>query len=211
MRLIRRLMGGMLFLGMATILASCITINPGAFPRLTPTPAAGADSPDAFVAEMIAAIVTRNDAALQAMMGSPFVWAVWQGSGEETTPDAAIARMQGELMQDAMSLTFVAPPVIDQWMRGIDPLTIWPEGVQPVAVVGVGGLGQSGQDEAILVVAQYADGTYYWYGLLVAPGGFANQSGNPPTVIVVTPAGPQMNVLPTDVRQVLVLGYGGNL
>ena len=35
MRLMRRLMGGMLFLGLATILASCITINPGAFPRLT--------------------------------------------------------------------------------------------------------------------------------------------------------------------------------
>ena len=158
---------------------------------------------------MIAAIVTRNDAALQAMMGSPFVWAVWQGSGEEMAPDDAIVRMQNELVQNAMSLTFVAPPVIDEWMRGVDPLTIWPEGVQPVAVVGVGGLGQSGQDEAILVVAQYPDGTYYWYGLLVAPGGFANQSGDPPTVIVVTPAA-AANERAADRRaQVLVLGSVG--
>ncbi|MFN8470273.1 MAG: hypothetical protein U0X20_32260, partial [Caldilineaceae bacterium] len=212
MRLMRRFIGSMLLLGLATVLASCITINPGAIPQLPSTPSAGADTPDAFVADMIAAIVTRNDAALQAMMGSPFVWASWQGTAEELTPADAIVRMQNELVQNAMSLTFVAPPVIDDWMRGVDPLTIWSEGVEPVAVVGVGGLGENGQDEAILVVAQYPNGSYYWYGLLAAPGGFANQSGDPPTVIVVGPAAPatpQMNILPTDVQQVLVLGAVG--
>ena len=44
-------------------------------------------------------------------------------------PADAIVRMQYELVQNAMSLTFVAPPVIDEWMRGVDPLAIWPEGV----------------------------------------------------------------------------------
>ena len=79
--------------------------------------------------------------------------------------------------------------------------------------MGVGGLGQDGLDEAILVIAQYPDGTYYWYALLAAPDGFASQSGDPPTIIVVSPATPpatpQMNVLPTDVQQVLVLGSVG--
>ena len=213
MQLMRRLMGGMLLLSLATILASCITINPGAIPRLPSTPSPGADNPDAFVADMIAAIVTRNDAALQAMMGSPFAWASWQGTAEEMAPADAIVRMQNELVQNAMSLTFVAPPVINDWMRGVDPLSIWPEGVEPAAVIGVGGLGQEGLDEAILVIAQYPDGTYYWYGLLAAPGGFASQSGDPPTAIVVapvTPPGtPQMNILPTNVQQVLVLGAVG--
>ena len=60
-------------------------------------------------------------------------------------------------------------------MRGIDPLTIWSPDVQPVAVVGVGGWGESGQGEAILIVAHTPDGTYYWYGLLAAPDGFADQ------------------------------------
>ena len=209
MRLMWRFMGSILLFGLATILASCITISPGAIPHLPSTPPAAADTPDAFVADMIAAIVTRNSAALQAMMGSPFVWASWQGTAEEMAPADAIVRMQNELVQNAMSLTFVAPPVIDEWMRGVDPLTIWPEGVEPAAVIGVGGLGEGGQDEAILIVAQYPDGSYYWYGLLVAPGGFASQSGDPPTAIVVAPATPQMNVLPTDVQQVLVLGTVG--
>jgi hypothetical protein len=199
----------MLLLGMAAFLASCITIIPGAFPRLTPTPAPGAQTPDAFVADLIAALVTRNAPTLQSMMGSPFVWASWQGAGEELSPDAALARMQEELVQDAMALTFVAPPTIDEWMRGTDPMAIWPAGVQPVAVVGVSGLGAGGQDQAILVVAQYSDGTYYWYGLLAAPGGFANQAGDPPPTIVVRPVPPQVNVLPTDVAQVLVLGAVG--
>ena len=190
MKLMRRLMGGLLLLSLATILASCITINPGAIPRLPSTPPPGADNPDAFVAELIAAIVTRNDAALQAMMGSPFAWASWQGTAEEMAPADAILRMQNELVQNAMSLTFVAPPVINDWMRGVDPLSIWPAGVEPAAVIGVGGLGQDGLDEAILVIAQYPDGTYYWYGLLAAPGGFASLSGDPPTAIVVSPATP---------------------
>jgi hypothetical protein len=211
MRLIRRLTVSMLFLSLAAILSSCITINPGAFPRMTPTPSVGVDSPDAFVAGMIAAIVTRDEAALQAMMGSPFIWATWQGSGEEMAPDGAIARMQSELLQNAMSLTFVAPPVIDEWMRGIDPLDIWPADVQPVSVIGVAGLGESGQDEAILVVAQDEVGMYFWYGLLTAEGGFANQIGEPPAAIaiVVGLEQPQLNWLPTDVRQVLVLGSVG--
>jgi hypothetical protein len=145
------------------------------------------------------------------MMGSPFIWATWQGSGEEMAPDGAIARMQSELLQNAMSLTFVAPPVIDEWMRGIDPLDIWPADVQPVSVIGVAGLGESGQDEAILVVAQDEVGMYFWYGLLTAEGGFANQIGEPPAAIaiVVGLEQPQLNWLPTDVRQVLVLGSVG--
>ena len=77
-------------------------------PWYVPTPdsnaARGADSPDAFVADMIAAIVTRNDAALQGMMSSPFIWASWEGAGEAMAPSDAISRVQNELVQDAMSL-----------------------------------------------------------------------------------------------------------
>jgi hypothetical protein len=200
-------MGGTLLLLMSGLLASCITIQPGGFPR--PMPAPGADTPDAFMAELIAAMVTRNQGALEAMMGSPFVWATWQGTGEALAPADAMSRLQGELVGDAMSLTFVAPPVIDEWMRGVDPLTIWPPEVQPVAVVGVSGLGMAGEDEALLIVAQHEDGTYTWYGLLAAPGGFAQQDGPPPAAIVVTPGRPLVNVLPTDVRTVLVLGSVG--
>jgi hypothetical protein len=201
------MMGGLLLLLTTGFLASCITIQPGVFPRPTPTP--GAATPDAFVADMIAAMVTRNEGALQAMMGSPFVWATWPGAGEMMAPADAMARLQGELVGDAMSLTFVAPPVIDEWMRGVDPLTIWPADVQPVAVVGVSGLGSAGADQALLIVAQHSDGTYYWYSLLAAQGGFAQQNGPPPTNIVVAPNQPIVNVLPTDVRTVLVLGAVG--
>jgi hypothetical protein len=109
MRLMPRFMGSMLLLGLATLLTSCITITPDVLPRLPSTPSAGVETPDAFAADMIAAIVTRNNAALQAMMGSPFVWASWQGTAEEMAPADTIVRMRNELVQNAMSLTFVAP------------------------------------------------------------------------------------------------------
>jgi hypothetical protein len=175
------------------------------------------ESLDAFVADLVAALVTRNEAALQAMMGTPFVWATWEGTGVELAPEAAAAQLQSEYTQNAMALTFVAPPVIHQWMRGVDPLTIWPADVQPVAVIGIGTLGAEGRDEAILIVAQYPDGEYYWYSLLLAPGGFAAQAGNPPELIVVVSASPTVEptplppatILPTNVRQVLTLGSVG--
>ena len=44
------------------------------------------------------------------------------------------------LTAPAQRLTFVAPLVVDEWMRGADPLAIWPADTLPVAVLGVGGL-----------------------------------------------------------------------
>ncbi len=213
MHTIRRIAGSLLLLSLALVLTSCITINPSAMAHLRVTPsvpsAAPAGDPAVFTANLIAALVSRNDAALQAAMGSPFIWADWQGSGQMLAPVDAAARVQGELIQDAMALTFVAPPVIDEWMRGTDPLTIWPPDVLPAAVVGVSGLGAAGQDQAILIIAQAPDGGFYWYGLLLAPGGFANQPGNPPAAIVLASVQPPLAMLPTDVRQVLTLGVVG--
>jgi hypothetical protein len=224
MRSIGRLMSRVLLLTVAVVLAGCVQVLPAVIPPLAPIMSMPADAssdteetPDAFVADLVAALVTRNEAALEAMMGSPFIWANWEGTGDELAPDAAVAQLQSELTQNAMALTFVAPPVIDQWMRGVDPLAIWPADVQPVAVLGVGTLGAEGSDEAILIVAQYPDGSYYWYSLLLAPRGFAEQAGNPPELIVVGPVPPVMQptslppatILPTNVRQVLTLGSVG--
>jgi hypothetical protein len=203
----------LLLIGLACFLTGVLLLSPAGLAARTPAfasaPVDEGITPDAFTASLIGALVSRNDAALQAMMGSPFVWADWQGTGEEMTPPDALARLQSELLAASRSLTFVAPIVIDEWMRGSDPLTIWPPEAQPVTVLGVGGLGAAGEDEAILVVAQNADGAFYWYGLLLAAGGFADQSGDPPAAITVLPAQTAATVLPSAVQQVLVLGPVG--
>jgi len=213
---IRRGLRGLLLTCLAALLASACIWGLGGQAAVTPALASSpADegvspvTPDAFTASLVGALVSRNDAALESMMGSPFVWAAWSGQGEEMAPPDAVARLESELLADAQRLTFVAPVVVDEWMRGTDPLAIWPPEVTPVSVLGIAGLGESGEDEAILVIAEDMDGAFYWYGLLAAPGGFADQPDGPPTAITILPPQTGATILPSDVQQVLVLGAVG--
>ncbi len=210
---IRRSLRGLLLTCLAALLASAFILGSGGLAAVTPalasSPADEGITPDAFTAALVGALVSRNDAALESMMGSPFVWAAWTGEAEEIAPPDAVARFEGELLANAQRLTFVSPIVVDEWMRGTDPLAIWPPEVQPVSALGVGGLGESGEDEAILVIAQDVDGAFYWYGLLAAPGGFADQPDGPPTAITILPPQTGATILPSDVEQVLVLGAVG--
>lgn len=213
MRHVRRAPRSLLLLCLACLLAGAFLLSPAGLARLTPAlasaPADEGVSPDAFTASLIGALVSRNDAALLEMMGDPFVWASWSGEGEELAPPDALQRLHDELLSESLGLTFVAPIVIDEWMRGADPLALWPPEVQPVTVIGVGGLGVTGEGQAILVVAQDADGAFYWYSLLAAPGGFAAEAGDPPLAIVLPSLPVDANILPSNVQQVLVLGPVG--
>jgi hypothetical protein len=65
MQLIRRLTGGLALLCLAALLASCIAIYPGAFPQLTPTPAARANSANTFDSDLADAVSGRSNNVLQ--------------------------------------------------------------------------------------------------------------------------------------------------
>lgn len=185
-------------------LAGCITINPGFRFASTPTP----PSPQEFVSALIAALVSRDAASLQAMMGDPFVLARWQGEVQMLPPEAALDAVLQQLLDPTETIAFVTNDVINGWLGSVDPLTLWPPEVKGVDAVGVSVGRAGGVDEAILIVAEGPDGAPYWYALLVAPGGFASQPGVA-TPILVTPALPSSGILPTDITKVLVLGTVG--
>ncbi|HAJ35431.1 MAG TPA: hypothetical protein DCL15_07035, partial [Chloroflexi bacterium] len=195
---------GLAMLLLALSLAGCITINPGFRPASTPTPR----SPQAFVSTLIAALVSRDAASLQAMMGDPFVLAQWQGEVQLLAPEAALDVVMQQLLDPTATIAFVTNDVINGWLGGVDPLTLWPSAVKVVDALGVSIGHASGVDEAILIIAEQSDGTPYWYALLVAPGGFASQPGVA-APILVTPAPPASSILPTDITRVLVLGTVG--
>ncbi|MBP8294381.1 MAG: hypothetical protein KAX65_16505, partial [Caldilineaceae bacterium] len=161
-----------------------------------------------FKASLIANLVSRNYAELQTQMGSPFVIAYWQGSGQEVMPADAIAALQSSLLEPATQITFVAETVVAEWLGGADPLALWPETVNPVGVIGISGLGAEGKSQAVLVIAEYPDGSFYWYAALVAADGFDGTTATPPDIVVIAP-GDQQFILPTDVTSVLVLGNIG--
>ena len=193
----------------ASLLAGCITINPSGLTQSVLTPAAPSATSATFTADLIAALVNRDFAQLQSMMGSPFVLALWQSDGQAITPETGIQRLQDVFVAGA-SLTFVAPVVVDQWLSGVDPLALWPVEANPVSALGISGLGVDGNAQAILMIAEYPDGGFYWYSLLLAPSGFATAGGSPPTaIVIVNPGQTQPDMLPTDVQRVLVLGVVG--
>ena len=196
-----------------SLLASCITINPAGLAQAVLPPAPSVSAED-FSADLMAALVDRDYAHLQSLMGSPFVLALWQGEGQAIPPESATQQLRGLLVSD--TLTFVAPEVVDQWMSGVDPLTLWPPDVKPVSVIGISGLGTDGQGQAILVIGEYPDGAYYWYAMFLAPSGFSTKGGTPPTAIIIVNPGQATatatvppTMLPTNVQRVLVLGIVG--
>lgn len=56
---------------------------------------------------------------------------------------------------------------------GMDPVSVLGLDVDQVSAYFVSGWGFNGEDEAILYIAHQPDGSLYWYGILVGPGGFA--------------------------------------
>ena len=163
---------------------------------------------DEFRASLIANLVSRNYAGLQAQMGSPFVFAAWQGTAQEMTPADAMAALQSSLFDESAQMTFVADEVIAAWLGGADPLALWPETVNPVDAIGIAGLGAGGAAAAVLVIAEYPEGGYYWYAALVAEEGFDGSPAIPPDIADIPPGDGQL-LLPSDVTSVLVLGNIG--
>ena len=195
------LLGGLVFVA---ILAGCITFNPG-YRLPTPVP----QTPATFTADLIAALVNRDVAVLRGMMSDPFIVAIWQGEASEQPESAAIDQLESDLIGPASSITFVSNEVVRSWLGGMDPLTLWPEEMTAVSSVGMSGLGAESRGEAILIVAQGADGAYSWQAALIADDGFAAAGGAPAQPIVIVPGQPPLTFLPSDVTQVLVLGTIG--
>lgn len=205
MSLLNRLWGSMVALGLAFGLAGCITINPGFRPATTPTP----PPPQAFVGSLIAALVSRDGAILQTMMGNPFVLAQWQGDVQTLPPEVALDVVMSQLLDPTQTIAFVTNDVINGWLGGVDPLTLWPPDVKVVDAVGVSVGHTDGVDEAILLIAEDTAGAPYWYALLLAPGGFASQPGVATPIIAPSAPLPPQGMLPTDITKVLVLGSVG--
>ena len=174
----------LLILIATAVLGGCVTapvnLQPAPPPNITD-----------FKASLVANLVSRNYDELQTQMGSPFVIAYWQGSGQEMTPADAMAALQSSLLEPATQLTFVTAEVVTEWLGGVDPLTLWPETVNPVDAFGISGLGAEGKGQAILVIAEYPDGSFYWYAVLVAVDGFDGTTAKPPDIVVIAPGDPQ--------------------
>ena len=179
--------------------ASPATQTPTATPTATlPT------SPTEFVQTVVNILNARNFDAVRSSMDQSFMFAYWQSQGTSYPADLAIESLR------TGSLSATTPLVSD----ASKDLTILLQGFNPYAVMGldpaksqalfVAGWGRDGADEAILYVTRRADSSLYWYGVLIAPGGFARFTLNTPTPTPAALQGPYavIGVTLTDVLNI---------
>jgi len=139
--------------------------------------AAKAVSINDFAEQLGTALVQHDYTHLQSAMGRDFVLADWGSAGRTVPPAVAIIQLRNHYLSAGSA---AALPTKVDWTKlldGQDPLTLWAPQAQAAKAIYVTGLGADQQAEALLIVAQQADGTPYWYSMLVAPDGFLADVG----------------------------------
>jgi len=106
-------------------------------------------------------------------MTNPFTIGYWQSEGRKGSP----AEITGELDQyrlpaDTSGLTFTVDRGQFPDLYGMPPENMFGPDLNVVLVIFSQGWGQDGQDESILLIAENANGEYYWYGMIYAGQGF---------------------------------------
>lgn len=168
-----------LFLALA-LLAGCVApgleVAPQPPPAATPAPAdESADDLTAdFSRQLQDAVAAADFSAMRGLMDdSLFVIAFWPSNSLPPMPaDDAIGQL-GSLHMTGGPISFPEPDApLSEMLNGQDPLHIFQSDVQVVDVLFSRGWGAQAQSEAMLFVARRADGSYWWYSIIIAPFGF---------------------------------------
>ncbi|MEZ4867462.1 MAG: hypothetical protein R3C14_39415 [Caldilineaceae bacterium] len=130
----------------------------------------------AFVARLQQALTQQDFAQLQSMMSDPFVMGGWRAEGRELPAAVAIVQLRNRYFSEGRSLTFSADQDLSALLDGVDPLALVEPSVHAVQALYITGLGQSQQDEALLLIAQAPGQAPTWSAILVAAGGFQAQT-----------------------------------
>jgi hypothetical protein len=148
----------------------------------------------------------RNFDLAKGKMDQSFAFAYWESQGISNTPDQAIESLRTRHL-GATPLTSDPAKDLTGLLGGLSAYAIM--GLDPAKsqALYVSGWGQDGKQEAILYTTRRADGSLYWYGVLIAPYGFVYPTSTPtatPTSAPVVLTGPYavIGVAPGDVLNI---------
>ena len=131
-----------------------------------------AEGPPDTVGLLSDAFATADYEALSGLMGESLTIGYWLSEGQVLTPDQAIEQLQLNLLPDPSGASFIRDRALFPDLGNFDPATAFGPDVQVVDLVYSRGWGAEGLDEAILTIAQNADGTQYWQGIIYGSAGF---------------------------------------
>lgn len=151
-----------------------------------PTAGAADVSPEAA---LTAALAGRDFDALQAMMADPFLLALYRAEGTTLDPAAARAALAStHLPATAHAIVTTddraAFPAVDPPLE-----TLFDPALRVHQLLFSRGWGADGRAEAVLVLAEAADGRVVWHGVVVAPTGFGGPDAGAGAVTPVAGAG----------------------
>lgn len=148
------------------------------------TPAADAPPTSSPIDALTAALAARDHDALQAMMDDPFLLALYRAEGTTLDPAAARAALEATHLPAAAHAILTtadrtAFPAVDPPLE-----TMFDPALRVHQLLFSRGWGADGKGEAVLVLAERADGAVVWHGVVVAPAGFGGAdagagAGNP--------------------------------
>jgi photosystem II stability/assembly factor-like uncharacterized protein len=146
-----------------------------------PTP-----EPGVFAQSIVDALNARNFDVVRASMDQVVAFGYWGSQGIAYTPEQAIEALQTNYLG--------ATPLVSNPNEDLNSLL---DGMNPYAIMGldparsqalyVSGWGADGKTEAILYVTRRADGSLYFFGLLLAPFGFTHATPTPLPTPTETP------------------------
>lgn len=131
-------------------------------------------SPGAFSGQLHRSVESADFGVMRGLMDDNlFVIAFWPGNSLPPLPaDDAIGQLRN-LHMTGGPIRFPEPDApLSEMLGNQDPLHIFQSDVQVVDVLFSQGWGPEGLGEAMLFVAQRADGSFWWYSIIIAPTGF---------------------------------------
>lgn len=160
--------------GECWVSADSALTEPADAPNAEPTATASTKvNSETYVRALAAALQGKNFDALKSMMGDPFTIGYWLSEGTQPTRDQALELLK-KWVAPASDIVIDVADKTDQTklLNGTNPLGMWDPKVKVVKSVYVKGLGETGKDEALLIITQRDDKSLSWYGILYAAGGF---------------------------------------
>jgi photosystem II stability/assembly factor-like uncharacterized protein len=159
--------GGVTWTPLSSIQQPAAT-EPTVSPTETPIPVTGLTS----IQTVVDTLNAKNFDAAKTMMSGSFAFAFWQSQGTSETPDAAIEQLTTNYL-GATPLTADPNKDVNTLLGGLNPYSIMGLDASNSQALFVSGWGLDGKDEAILYATTLPNGSLYWYGVLIAKGGFA--------------------------------------
>jgi hypothetical protein len=127
-----------------------------------------------FNQTVVEALNGRNYDVLKVLMDQSFIFAFWQSQGFSSTPDLAIEQLKLNYLGPNTHLTADPAKDLTVLLGGFDPYAIMGLDHSKSQALFVSGWGLDSRGEAILYATRLPDSSLFWYGVLIAPGGFVN-------------------------------------